>query len=64
MPFEELTEDQARQLQEEFEFFAEEGKWFSPSAYSIWNLCNIMIIKCTLYIYVLHKLDGTYTKDD
>ena len=62
MPLERFIEDQARQLEEEFEFFAKEGKWISPSAY----LFEPMQSSCSLNLLlpVLHKLDGSYIKDD
>ena len=58
MPYE---EDQEQVNEEEQQQFGEEGKWPSPSAYSV--LSYEYHDNSLYYIVVLHKLDGIATKD-
>jgi hypothetical protein len=46
--------------EEEDTQFVEEGKWLSPSAFSLLKLYNCMLIQCLLYLLLCIKLMGKH----
>jgi hypothetical protein len=46
--------------EEEDTQFVEEGKWLSPSAFSLLNLYNYMLIQCLLYLLLCIKVMGKH----
>jgi hypothetical protein len=50
--------------EEEDTQFVEEGKWLSPSAYSLLNLYHCMLKQCLLYLLLCIKLMGKHLSKD
>jgi hypothetical protein len=57
-------DQEAPVYEEEDTQFVGEGKWLSPSAYSLLNLYNCMLIQCLLYLLLCIKLMGKYLSKD
>jgi hypothetical protein len=59
-----IGDDQEEPVYEEEDTrFLEEGKWFSPSAYSLLNLYNYMLLQC-YYLLLCIKLMGKHLFKD
>jgi hypothetical protein len=50
--------------EEEDTQFVEEGKWLSPSTFSLLNLYHCMLKQCLLYLLLCIKLMGKHLSKD